>query len=58
MADCGNNRISAFDPITNKFQGHLIDDVERVLEILYNLASDESGLFYVTESKLNHIETF
>ena len=58
MADWGNNRISAFDPITGEFQRHVIDDVERVLETPYDLASDESGLLYVTESETNHIKMF
>ena len=58
VADWGNNRVSAFHPVTGDFQGHVISDVRDFVETPYDLAADEKGSLYLTESETNFVKQF
>jgi len=58
VADWGNNRVSAFHPITGDFLYHVISDTREFVETPYDLAADETGSIYLTESETNFIKKF
>ena len=58
VSDWGNNRISAFDPITGQFQGHVIGETNELIETPYDISTDENGGIYLTESETNYIKLF